>query len=83
MSDPFKCDVCGTIGRRRKGAFVPEGWYYGEMRNEESQGGDGEVYVLGVCSTPCRDAFWKPGPGKLNLSDLSSGRRKEGELDVP
>lgn len=74
MSEDFRCEVCGTVGRRRRGTLCPEGWLYGEGLDEDS----GEVIVLGVCSQECSVRFWHPGPGKLDLTVDPEGWRFPG-----
>lgn len=56
----FECEVCGCKGKRSPMRHVPDGWFYGEMADEV-----GEVYVIGVCSVACREAFFRPGPGLM------------------
>ena len=70
MSESFRCEVCGTLGRRRRGHCCPEGWLYAETKDEDPPG---EVYVLGVCSQLCAEKFWLPGPGRLLLEEPDAG----------
>lgn len=61
MSEDFDCEVCGLVGRRRRMAHVPDGWYFAEMVDGET----GVVYVMGVCSEQCRNRFFRKGPGRM------------------
>ena len=65
MSDPIKCDQCGTEGRRRMGKIAPEGWKYAELEDETS----GETVYVYACSEKCCKIDWKDGPGRLE-SDM-------------
>jgi hypothetical protein len=61
MSDIVYCDVCGERGHRRLSRCTPEGWLYGEARDEET----GAVAIISVCSQACAVKFWQQGPGDL------------------
>lgn len=61
MSNDFKCEQCGTTGRRRNMCLVPDGWLYAEVKDFET----GQIIVIGICSATCMMVFFKPGPGKL------------------
>ena len=67
MSASMKCDVCETIGRRKRGNCCPEGWLFAETLDDS-----GVVFVHTVCSQDCASRFWKPGPGNLQegLQDI-------------
>lgn len=63
MAEFFKCEVCGKKGIRRRMAFVPAGWFYAEVLDDETK----EVIVVGVCSVGCGLDFWKKGPGRMTV----------------
>lgn len=72
MSEDFKCEVCGTEGRRRRMTFVPEGWFYGEAVDDETR----QVVVVGVCSAACRERFFKKGPGRMTTAEKEPAEKK-------
>lgn len=63
MSDPIRCEVCGKTGQRRVMKHCPEGWFYGEVIDDE----DSPLVVV-ACSVECSQRFWLPGPGDLFTS---------------
>lgn len=64
MSEPFKCEVCEEIGRRRRFTLVPDEWFYAEVSDTET----GAVSVIGVCSEKCKNGFFRKGPGRLTTT---------------
>lgn len=64
MSEPMRCEKCRKEGRRRRGAFCPEGWLFFEtlVDHEEPEQG---VTIVVACSKECADALWETGPGNL------------------
>lgn len=74
MSDPMKCETCGKVGRRRMGHCCPEGWLYAEVVDEEAElstSREGATLIITVCGDQCAKALWKPGPGRLDLTQGS------------
>lgn len=76
MSDPVKCDLCESVGRRRMGCYAPEGWLWFETIDEDDPANS---LIVFACSRYCATNIWKPGPGKLELgSQQTSEEAKEG-----
>ena len=62
MSSDITCEVCGANGRRRMMTWCPEGWFYSEVRDDDTD----EILMVVVCSERCRNDFWKVGPGLMD-----------------
>ncbi len=60
-----KCEVCGKSSRRRMGRFAPEGWAWGEAKDDET----GEAIIVMVCSPECKEHFWKPWDEGSTVAD--------------
>lgn len=73
MSESCKCDNCPAVGRRRRGAYAPDGWLFLEAQDEDTK----EISVVYACSDTCALAQWRKGPGKLALTDASSAYRRD------
>lgn len=59
MSDPTKCDGCGTTGYRRIGKAAPDRWWSAELRDHTT----GEAFIIVACSASCRETAvpWAQG----------------------
>lgn len=73
MSDHVRCDVCGALGNRRMLRVAPNGWAYGVSKLEDQN----DELIVYACSPKCQAAFWKRGPGKM---DLVTGELTESTL---
>lgn len=65
MSDTVRCEVCKTIGYRRRGHAAPDGWLFGEAIDDE--GPENDATIVWACSKSCANRFWRQGPGRLDL----------------
>lgn len=80
MSDDVQCEVCKKEGRRRRGTLTAKEFFYAEATMDDA--GPEATIVLTVCSEKCALAFFKPGPGKLDLdgNELPPAPREEPPL---
>ena len=69
-----KCDGCGAHGRRAENAIAPDFWFYIESV-DRTFGKDG-IYVVWACSEACRDGMWKRGPGRGQIDDAGTFRKR-------
>lgn len=67
MSEQVCCDVCGTIGRRRRMTWAPDGWFYAEATDEKDKS---NTIIVWVCSEECKNNFWMKGPGKMDPEEV-------------
>lgn len=63
MSEPVTCDVCGKVGRRKRGFLCPDDWYYMESAV------DGETVIIYACSESCQTIPWLRGPGAFQKQE--------------
>jgi len=83
VSGDFRCEQCGTIGRRRGNMCAPDGWLFFAAVDEDGDGEDD--LIVAVCSETCAQSVWHTKPTRLDACPAAIGGKlfaRRAEADV-